>query len=101
MNLYFHRYPHLVVEKISEEDDSIMVFDSNLHKFFSMNSTAGTILLNCEGKKFDEIAALVSDRYDLPADRRHEVYTELWVFISDMIKNEILYTNSSQSIIHA
>lgn len=96
MGLYFHRYPHLVVERISEEDDSVMVFDSNTHKFFSMNSTAGTILMSCEGKNFDEIVEIVGKKYDLPDKKKQEVQAELTGFISDMVRNEILYENSSR-----
>ena len=96
MNLYFHCYPHLVVERISEEDDSVMIYDSNARKFFSMNSTAGTILLNCEGKSIDEIAAIVRERYDLQDKGEQEIHAELNEFISEMVKNEILYCNSSR-----
>lgn len=96
MNSYFHCYPHLVLERISEEDDSIMIFDSNSRKFFSMNSTAGTILLNCEGKTVDEIAMIVQDRYDFPDKENQEIRTELNDFLSSMVRNEILYSNSSR-----
>ena len=49
-----------------------------------------------EGKTVDEIAMIVQDRYDFPDKENQEIRAELNDFLSSMVRNEILYSNSSR-----